>query len=312
MTARIAPGGASSRTRFRPARARAAAAASETMARTSTGTRWMWRASAWVRPSASRSSTITASRDTSSSIVCSWAARGRERSPLRSTAAYVPMTARGLRRSWLTWETKSPRSRSRSRSPCARCSSDPATRPTSLLPEQRDIAVAVAEPSRRVDDGLELLAVTPPGALEQPHPDEEEHQADRSESLGLDQQEIAVEVLRAAGDGEDSQRSRALLGDRAEIRRATLARGRDQLLVATCPGAVDPGQTRAGTGWISPRCSAGSAALGCAPGSPGPRGRRGRECARPRAARSPRAPARRRPQPRPRGGLPAADDERAG
>ena len=42
----------------------------------------MCRASACVRPSASRSSTITASRETSSSIVCSWAARGRERSPL--------------------------------------------------------------------------------------------------------------------------------------------------------------------------------------------------------------------------------------
>ena len=56
-------------------------------ARTSTGARWMCRASACVRPSSSRSSTITASRETSSSIVCSCAARGRERSPRRSTDA---------------------------------------------------------------------------------------------------------------------------------------------------------------------------------------------------------------------------------
>ncbi len=62
-----------------------------------------------------------------------------------------------------------------------------------------DVAVAVADPLRGIDDRLELLAVPPARALEQAHADEHEHEADRHEPLGLDQQQIALEVLRRCG-----------------------------------------------------------------------------------------------------------------
>ena len=127
--------------------------------------------------------------------------------------------------------------------------------------DERDIAFAVAEPARGIDDGLELLAVSPARALEQPHADEEEHEADRCESLGLDQQEIAVEVLRAAGDGEHPQRPRALLGmvPRADARPARAA----AISSASPPARAPSIQARRvpGTDGISPRCNAGSAAL---------------------------------------------------
>ncbi len=68
--------------------------------------------------------------------------------------------------------------------------------------DELDVALALADPQRGLRDRLEVLAMTPARALEQANADENEHETDRSQPLCLDQEEIAVDVLRGARDGE--------------------------------------------------------------------------------------------------------------
>ena len=72
---------------------------------------------------------------------------------------------------------------------------------------ERDVAVTVAEPLRSIHDRLELPAVAPARALEEAHADEHEDEPDRHEALGLDQQQIALDVLRRAARRERAQRA---------------------------------------------------------------------------------------------------------
>ena len=230
------------------------------------------------------------------------------RSPRRRTDAYAPMTASGLRRSWLTWETYSPRSRSRSRRPFASCSSDPATRPTSLRPATSATSRSPS-PIRRAAslDRLELLAMPASRALEQPHADEHEHEPDGGEPLGLDQQQIALDVLRRATDGEHASRPTRASATVPSPAAPAGARRRDQRCVATRRARLRSRRGASRAPGNATRCERrATRPRACRRGSPGPRARRGRGCAPPRAVRSPPARARRRRRQRSRGGLRAA------
>ena len=111
--------------------------------------------------------------------------------------------------------------------------------------DECDVAVAVADPLGGEHDRLEMLTMTSAGALEQPHADEHEHEPDRCEPLGLDQQQIALDVLRRAARGEHAAPAHVPLGDGAESGRAARAGSRDQRRIAAGCAALEPGQTRA-------------------------------------------------------------------
>ena len=86
--------------------------------------------------------------------------------------------------------------------------------------------------------------MTPAGPLEQPHADEHQHETDRCEPLGFDQQQIALDVLWRAARGEHSASAHVPLGDGAESGRAARAGSRHQGRVATGCATLEPGQTR--------------------------------------------------------------------
>ena len=218
------------------------------------------------------------------------------------------MTASGLRRSWVTCETYRPRSRSRSRSPCARYSSEPATRPISLRP--------LASATSRSPSPMRWAAAAIvsscfrwrlPARSNRRTRDEHEHDSDRHQPLGLDQQQVALHVLRRQAHGEQPPRPDATLGERAEIAGSAGARSGEEVGVPSGAPAVDPGEARAVDLRRLVRApTPGTPRPASARGSRVPRARRGRGSARPPAGRRPQAQARRPPRRRSRGGLRAA------
>ena len=161
--------------------------------------------------------------------------------------------------------------------------------------DECDIAVAVADLLGGEHDRLEVLAMAPAGALEQPHADEHQHETDRCEPLGFDQQQIAFDVLWRAARGEHSApaQSRSAMVPRSRTRgpsgqpppgphrhRLRHPRARPD----ACPGCAGHG----------PAARRARRRRACASGSSCLRAPRARAPARRRTTRLPPARARRR------------------
>jgi hypothetical protein len=110
---------------------------------------------------------------------------------------------------------------------------------------ERDIAVPLADFLGCEHDRLELLSVTTPGPLEKPDTDEHEREADGHEPLGLDEQQVASDVLWHPTRGEHPPPVDGPLDHDAEIGRTTRPGGGDQCRVPTHRPALEPGQSRA-------------------------------------------------------------------